>query len=655
MIKKGGLLLLFFIFLHAEYVVVLSSKDYQKLHNLGVECVKYNTEKYLCYKSDDKYQLKRFVNFAKQNGVSAKIANILTKNLINIYSIQILSTTNKKTAEKYFDKFKNFPFARIEKIGNYYTIRIGASKNKQDLKKLLKKLNIKNAFVRIADIKINRIIKANFLFENDKLKNLFSKKNINKKNIVFLNDLHNKKFITKNKKRLNIHSEKLIQTSGNLKKSCEVYTVLSLVKQDKKYEKLKNNICYKYHMKNLKKLHSDFDKINELLKAMEYKKNINDEVLLNYYKAKTFQSVNVNFLNSLNPLLLDENFYKKYLITLLYAGEISKINYFCKKKNDSVCLDIKKILLNKNDTIANYDIKKFFSFLENIEKNINDNDFPKAQKYINMLYNINKDNVLAKIYDFELNIKENNFEKADKFMNEISKPEVLTSNLSSIIKKARKIEKIKEIKKYLKKNDLVKAQKEIIDLIQKYPNDFDVNVLAGDIFTRLKSYMANYYYHKAYLLDKKRFFYYLLKTGNYKRLMNYTNEDLKKYPNILSKVYLHKALDYLKTDKQDLALKYALMSYKLSPSRENSVIIGKIYFKLKNYKNCIKYLNGFANTDYLKYYLGYCYYKSGNRKKAEKYFGEIINTKNEDLQSKLISVYLKMGDEKKVKKLLNSF
>ena len=652
MIKKWGIFLLFFVILKAEYAVVISPTDYQKLHNLGAECVKQKNGYYLCYKSDDKFQLKRFVNFAKQNGVDAKIVNILNKDLINVYSIQILSTKNKKQAKKYFQKYKNYPYARIEKIGDYYTIRIGASKNKKNLKSLLKKLNIKNAFVRKADIKLNRIIDSNFAAESEKLKNIYFQKNINGKNYsIFNKNKTNRHFVFRDKKPLNLDVKSLLNT-GSLKKSCDVYTVLSLVKKNPKYKKLKNNVCYKYHMENLKKLYSDFDKIDELTKAMKYKKTNKDILLLNYYKAKTFQRVDIIFLNSLKPSNLSEKQYEIFLKTLLYSGKISKINYFCRKKNIPLCAEIKNFFHNKKP--KDKDISTFYIFVKNIEKNINTGDFQKAYKYIQMLYNINKNSLLAKIYDFELYIKRKDFNKADKILSEITSAEISDYGLSDIIRHARKIEKITKINNDLKKNDLINAQKEVIFLIRKYPDDFEVNVIAGDVFDRLKSYMANYYYRKAYLNNKKKFFYHLLKVGDYKRLKNYINSDLKKYPEILSMVYLHESKKFMAEKKYKDALKYALKSYNLSPSMENSIMLGRIYYFLKDYKNCVKYLEGFANNEYLIYYLGYSYYKLGNKKKAEEYFSKILDTKNEDLQSKLVAVYLEMGEKEKVKKLLNS-
>jgi len=111
-----------FVFLNASYIVEVNSTDYLKLKTLGINCVKHTNNSYLCNKSDDKYQLKRFINFAKKYNIKTKIIPVLNKDLINIYSIQIVSGKNLSNIKKIFEKYKNLPYARIEKIGSYYTI-----------------------------------------------------------------------------------------------------------------------------------------------------------------------------------------------------------------------------------------------------------------------------------------------------------------------------------------------------------------------------------------------------------------------------------------------------------------------------------------------------------------------------------------------------
>ncbi len=648
MIKKWGFVLLFFSFLKASYIVEIKSSDYQKLHNLGIECIKYNQKIYLCNKSNDKDQLKRFVLFVKKNGVNARITKIINKNLINIYSIQILSTKNLTQAKEYFKKYEKFPYARIEHIGKYYTIRIEASKNQKTLKKVLKKLNNKKAFIRVADIKINRIIEANFVFENKNIKKFNTQNNFLKKNIILTDKSNNKKKFLDNK--ITQKSIKII----NYKKSCDSYALLYIIKKNPKYMTLRNETCYKYYINNVKTSHYDINKIFAMQKAIKYKKNEKDLIALNYLKAKNFQPVNIKFLNSLNVSLISNKFYHKYLKTLLYAGDIQKIRLVCNKRVDMMCNVLDSCFKEENIKTNDKDIKEFNNFIDNIQKNIKNNKLKQAEKNINKLFIINKNNIFALMYAFELNVKRNNFSEVDKLLRNIKVFGIKNNNFSKFVKEAKKYEELNVVKTDFEEGNLNKAQKEIAFLIYRYPNDFDVNILAGDIFENKETDMSNVYYHKAYVINEKKFFYHLLERKDYKRLATYMDKSLKNYPYVLAKVYIHMSKKYLKQKDYESALNYALKSYKLFNSSESSVILGKIYFMMKDYKNCIKYLKGLNKNNYLTYYLGYSYYKIGNVIEAKKYFSKLLNTKDKYLRNKLITVYLEMGEKEKVDKLLNS-
>lgn len=86
------------------------------------------------------------------------------QNIINIYSIQILSTKNINYAKNEFKKVSKLPFTRIEKINSYYVLRVGEARSKKKLKSLLKKIRkvYKDASICIADIISDRIIISNF-------------------------------------------------------------------------------------------------------------------------------------------------------------------------------------------------------------------------------------------------------------------------------------------------------------------------------------------------------------------------------------------------------------------------------------------------------------------------------------------------------------
>jgi len=162
--KKGGILFLF-VFLYSYYVYIPQSYI-QQSKNLGISC-KQENNRFICLKSNDLTQCLRFKNFLEKNGVDAKISNqkeCQFKDIRNIYSIQVLSTKDLKNAKKEFEKYKNFPYARIENIKGIYTIRVGKSEKYKNLIPLLQQVKKikKDAFIRKSDVLKNRIIEANF-------------------------------------------------------------------------------------------------------------------------------------------------------------------------------------------------------------------------------------------------------------------------------------------------------------------------------------------------------------------------------------------------------------------------------------------------------------------------------------------------------------
>ena len=90
--------------------------------------------------------------------------NSFGKIIKNVYSIQILTTKDINQAKKVYKKFSKYPYVRIEKINQYYELRVGKTNLVKKLNPLLKiiKKDYKDAFIRIADIIPNRTVVANF-------------------------------------------------------------------------------------------------------------------------------------------------------------------------------------------------------------------------------------------------------------------------------------------------------------------------------------------------------------------------------------------------------------------------------------------------------------------------------------------------------------
>ena len=53
------------------------------------------------------------------------------------YSIQLASFPNKKSTVQFYEKIKSQPQARIERIGKYYTARVGLWQDRSDAQAIL--------------------------------------------------------------------------------------------------------------------------------------------------------------------------------------------------------------------------------------------------------------------------------------------------------------------------------------------------------------------------------------------------------------------------------------------------------------------------------------------------------------------------------------
>ncbi len=77
------------------------------------------------------------------------------------YCIQVISSRNLSEAERVFLELKHLPHARIERIGSFYTVRIGFWKNKNEYKKYIEEISQKyhTAFPRTCLYLEERIVK----------------------------------------------------------------------------------------------------------------------------------------------------------------------------------------------------------------------------------------------------------------------------------------------------------------------------------------------------------------------------------------------------------------------------------------------------------------------------------------------------------------
>ena len=179
---KFLLFFIIFVFSMGYELGVNNLKDAKKLDDLGFECNKQNTF-YVCLGSNDLNELQRIQSFVylkfkintmilkDKNNSNLKIvksvpdkkiktaaSQLKVKNNIpkHGYCIQIEAFKGPVTAKRVYFKYKSYPFARVEKIGNFYVLRVGEGDFKT-----IKKMNL-NGLVRKCDIIPQRIIIDNF-------------------------------------------------------------------------------------------------------------------------------------------------------------------------------------------------------------------------------------------------------------------------------------------------------------------------------------------------------------------------------------------------------------------------------------------------------------------------------------------------------------
>ncbi|AAC07561.1 SPOR domain-containing protein [Aquifex aeolicus] len=78
----------------------------------------------------------------------------------NYYCVQVASSEKLEDLIPLFEKFKNMDNVRIEKIGGFYTLRIGFYLNKSDVLKILPEIKEKyrDAFVRVCEYDLSRVV-----------------------------------------------------------------------------------------------------------------------------------------------------------------------------------------------------------------------------------------------------------------------------------------------------------------------------------------------------------------------------------------------------------------------------------------------------------------------------------------------------------------
>jgi len=702
-------------------LAVLNKKESEKLGSVGFSCEK-RENMYVCFSSDDMKELKRVKDFLKVKfNINARILNKKTtvsksvkvpqkrelpKSVTGNYCIQILSFKNLETGKKRFEFYKKFPFARVEKIGGFYVLRIGEG-NYRNIERLKKRVD---GMVRKCDLKPERIILSNFdvkKAENRKsnidknliglfVKPVSSGNSSLKKMYHYLNIgelIEAKKLALKLKKRYpddtNLVLGIVAMKKNNFKKACSVFSSLHTAKG----QRLKKDACYTYYVKKGFRF-VDISPKQALFffnKALQYKPDDKNALLgkgYSYTNLKKYKKAYRIFKNLhkrypkdtkilqgyLNILYLSEKFdelervksslpdnLKNELVSVEFYMQLKKAQKLMKEKKYERAEEILTTLYTKKPDDINV-LLTLGNLYFQTER------FDRALSFYKNVLIISSDNIYALKGAEAIYMKKGDYEKALKYSDEIVALDFKDKNREKI----KKFYYIENAEKELKKNNILKAKEFAKKAYSINNKDALVLALLGDIaFKENKNDLAYLYYAKSYRNGadnfgvRLKFLYALLKLNLFDQIkIILSKTDISslsdKNETLLRKFYVDlyvKYANYLLANKEYKDA-LAVVNNGLLMEADNYNLLsekGWICLKLKKYKCAKKYFQlALEQKDdgMLKYGMALVSLNQGDKKEAEKILDSIYTDDNK-LKVKIADAYVRIGEIEKAKRVLN--
>ncbi|WP_457561629.1 tetratricopeptide repeat protein [Caminibacter pacificus] len=725
---KKGLFSLFVIFnlLFGYELIVKNEKDVKVLNDLGVKCEKI-ANGFVCAKSPDKMQLKRLQYYLKNNlsivseivGVQEKLsdaskpvmsvkpvksaADIKTpkkvaknsKTLIKTgYCIQVVSARKSQGLLEIFDKTKNLPLSRIEKIGPYYVLRIGEEKNENALQSVLqkaKKIN-KNAYIRKCDLIPQRIIKSNFkpkakkkqeikIPQGEVFNKIFSPEEKNKLmekafkegRIYLARNLSNQLKSTNGyKKDAFLITVNILMQKKEYKRVCNMLTQLSDFYKGKNLSEIKEKSCFYYNYQ----------------KGVEYM-NINPEIALDFLKkAQKFKSDD-NLLFATAIAYMNQYDYKK-------AKEILQKLYKNDSDNTAIKLAYAKTLFNLGDFKTLERIKDnnlaFFNHLElylKAKKLYNEGKYKEAEKIAVKLFNYYPNNINVLLLNGNIFYKLGKYDLAYIYYKRVVKKEpqnipalkglrdVALANkditsavkISDILKNLKyKDKKFNEIMKeyYLFQADKLAQEGKFKDALkdvkeaEKYTDsEKDIYLAYGKIYFKMGEYKkALDYYRMLYsrnapLEIREKLIRIYIRLGK----INKAKEIAQNSPNEIKAIYYMEMAKYLMNQKKyPEANKYISTALEYNPinSMQAHEIKAWICYYLGDYECAKRYFEK-SDLKLPEVRIGYAFVlaKLGNKNKAY-LIAQGIKNESKNILLQKARLMIELGREKEAKEIFNS-
>ena len=719
----------FFIFfltsvlLFSYDLIVTSKKDMNKLSEIGFVCQPKNSI-YVCLSSNDLNELKRIKDFLKNKFnikvqilqeeskpknivISKKISNENKKFNNNLelkktgYCIQVGSFRDLRNAKIEFLHYKNFPFTRVEKIGSFFTVRVGEG-DYNDIKELNNQLN---GVIKKCDLIPQRIVISNFTnneFSSIKVKikrQVVNNTNVDNANIKAMYYYLNNGDLVKAKeealKLKNIYPDDanlvlgiIAMKNQNFQKACNIFSSLN----SPKVYKLKKDACFTYYLKKGFLVINDAPKkaLYYFNKALKYKKDVNalmgkGYAYLNngdYEKAyNIFKSLYKQYPN--NEKIVEGYVNTLYLLKKFDELERLKASLPLKLQKKLSSLDFYVKLKKAQELMKNKEYKKAEKILSNLYLQKPDdinvllslgnlylqtNQLDKALNFYNNVLVISPDNIYALKALEAIYLKRGDYKKALEYSNKITSLGFKDENKAQI----EKFYYLSLAKEYLAKNKIDLAKKYLKKAQTISPNDPLVLSMLGDLAYKEKNNnLAYMYYAKAYSLAKNnfgitlKFLYALLNLNLYDQIKLVLNTiDTNTLTDIqrekLRKFYIDlyaKYSSYLLNNGEYQKALEVVNDGLLMDSNNPNLLSTKawICLKLKKYECAKKYFElalNKKNDNNLKYGLALVYMNLGNKDKAKKIL-DSIHTNDKSLRVKIAGAYVRLGEIEKAKAILN--
>ena len=696
-------------------LMVLTEKDSQTLKNIGFSCEK-KENGFKCLSSNDINEIKRVKEFLKAKfNINSRIINNgfsdssqksdSVKKINGNYCIQVFSLKNLNRGKRRFKLYKDFPFARIEKIGDFYTLRVGQGKYKE-----IKRLNNKiKGLIRKCNISPQRIIVSNFNINGTDNKNFSSNKLLKSvrvtaknKNILlkqmyqYLNsgDLTSAKKLALQLKNSYPNDAGLVlglisMKKENFKNACYIFSSL----HTSKGRKLKKDACYTYFIKKGYQLIDTSPKqaFYFFSKALRYKPNDKNAIMGKgyvYINLKKYKQAYKIFKQLHNKYPKDKKVLEGYVNVLYLLKKDSELEALRKSFGNELKEEFSSIDFYMDLKKSNLLIKeKKYDEAEKILIKL----YPKKPDDINLLLTFAnlyfKTNQLNRALDFYKNVlvispnnfyalkaveiiymKKGEYKEALKYSNKITA-------LGFKDKDRKKIEKFYYIElanEEIKENKLEEAKKLLKQLYAKDKKNALILSLLGDIaFKEKRDNLAYLYYAKSYAAEpgnfgiKLKFLYALLKLNLFDQiniiLIKTDTSSLNDEQKILLKKFYislySKYASYLLNHKKYKEALSVVNNGLLMDENNYTLLSVKawICLKLKKYK-CAKKEFELAlkekDDDGLKYGLALVYLNLGNQSKAETIL-DSIKSDDKELRLKMADAYIRIGETDKAKHLLS--